>query len=104
MKYFNYKIISLTLLLSPAMSNAQPEDFKGAAGNVTDILLSGIPLLFITALVVFFWGAAEYVLSAAEDTKDGAKQRMLWGVVGLFVISAIWGIITFLSGSLGITV
>lgn len=99
-------ITFITLLLSsiflPEITFAQ-EDFKGAVGSITDMLLSVVPILVSLALLFFFWGLAEYVFSAADEVKEGSKQRMLWGIIGLFVITAIWGIVLFISGSIGIT-
>ena len=65
----------------------------------------GIALPIITgiALLVFFWGLIKFIASAGdtEKRKDG-KQFMVWGVVALFVMFAIWGIIAFINTSLGL--
>ncbi|MEX2515000.1 MAG: hypothetical protein WD335_02650 [Candidatus Paceibacterota bacterium] len=100
----NNKLILLTYGLTiPQITFAQPADFKGAVGNLTDFLLTLVPILISIALLVFFWGLAEYVFSAADEVKEGSKQRMLWGVIGLFTITSIWAIVTLFGGSIGIT-
>jgi hypothetical protein len=62
-----------------------------------DIVLSVVPLLLALALLVFFWGMAQFILNAGneEEIKKG-KARMVWGILGLFLIFSIAGIITVL--------
>ncbi|OHA93375.1 MAG: hypothetical protein A3D37_02125 [Candidatus Zambryskibacteria bacterium RIFCSPHIGHO2_02_FULL_38_22] len=72
--------------------------FTSAKDIVTNIL---IPLAFTLALLFFFWGVAKYIWSAG-DAKEEGKKIMVWGVIALFVMSSIWGIITVLKSDLGI--
>lgn len=96
-------IYIFSLLTAPILTAAQ-EDFKSAASGVTDFLMSLVPLLTGIALLMFFWGLVEYISQAGSGAEvEESKKRMAWGVVGLFVITTIWGIVTFIGGSLGIT-
>ena len=72
--------------------------FDSAKDIVTNILT---PLVFTLALLFFFWGVAKYIWSAG-DAKEEGKKIMVWGVIALFVMSSIWGIIRLLGGDLGI--
>ena len=67
-------------------------------------ILNGIIGLFITlAIVVFFWGLIKYLWSmGAEDAHEGLKI-MFWGIVAVFVMVSIWGIIRLLQSSLRVT-
>jgi uncharacterized membrane protein len=96
------KIIVLALLFFPFITSAQATYFKGAVGNITAFLKTLVPILVSAALLVFFWGLAEYVFSAAGDVKEGSKQKMLWGVIGIFTITSIWAITNFITASIGI--
>ncbi|OGF64300.1 hypothetical protein A2661_00980 [Candidatus Giovannonibacteria bacterium RIFCSPHIGHO2_01_FULL_45_24] len=52
-------------------------------------------LLFIVATVVFSWGAIQYVIAGgAGDEKKlaAAKNYIIYGLVGLFAMLAMWGI------------
>ena len=71
--------------------------FTSAKDIVTNIL---IPLAFTLALLFFFWGVAKYIWSAG-DAKEEGKKIMVWGVIALFVMSSIWGIIGFLKTDIG---
>lgn len=101
MQRFTYIPLLLAVLL-PFSVSAQT-DFKSTVGSVTSFVESLIPLLTAVAILVFFWGLADYVFAASSDEKEGGKQRLTWGVVGLFVITTIWAIVTFLTSSIAIT-
>lgn len=64
-------------------------------------ILNGVIGLFITlAIVVFFWGLIKYLWSmGSEDAHEGLKI-MFWGVVAIFVMVSIWGIIGLVQRSL----
>ncbi len=53
-----------------------------------------IQIAITLALIYFMWGVVQYVLSSdsAEERKK-SKQVMFWGVIGIFVIVSVWGII-----------
>ena len=94
---------AITLLLLPAFSFAQQLGktktlLESARDIVTRIL---IPLAFVLALLFFFWGVAKYVW-AAGDGKDEGKKIMIWGVIALFVMASIWGIVSFIGKNLGL--
>jgi hypothetical protein len=74
---------------------------NAAFGIVTKTL---IPLAFALCLFYFFWGVAKYIRTGAgsEDAAKEGKRIMVWGIVGLFVALAIWGIIDFIQNELGI--
>ncbi|OGG77461.1 hypothetical protein A3B35_02495 [Candidatus Kaiserbacteria bacterium RIFCSPLOWO2_01_FULL_54_24] len=81
-----------------------------SAATLTDTLvfmstfLNGVIGLFITlAIVVFFWGLIKYLWSmGTEDAHEGLKI-MFWGVIAIFVMVSIWGIIRLLQSTLKVT-
>jgi len=96
-----YKIIlSSVFVLFPVFSFAQLKEtgklFWEAKYIVTDML---VPLAFILALLFFFWGIAKYIRSAGSE-KDEGKKVMVWGIVALFVMASVWGLVAFLQGEL----
>ncbi len=71
-------------------------------GNLTqlisfagDILNRVIPVLIAFALVVFFWGLIQYI-----RTHKGGKDIMIAGLVGLFIMVSVWGIIRLAQNTL----
>lgn len=65
---------------------------------------NGMIGLFITlAIVVFFWGLIKYLWSMeSENAHEGLKQ-MFWGLIAIFVMVSIWGIIKLLQNTLKVT-
>ncbi len=59
-----------------------------------------IPLLFAVAIIAFIWGVIQYVINPASSTKreEGGKY-MLWGIVALFVMISVWGLVAILTNT-----
>lgn len=52
-----------------------------------------IGLLFIIATLVFLWGLVQFIASAGDEAKrKTSKGLMTWGILGLAVMAAAWGI------------
>ena len=100
----------LTVIASalPALGVFVP--LVASAATLTDTLvffsqfLNGVIGLFITlAIVVFFWGLIKYLWSmGSEDAHEGLKI-MFWGIIAIFVMVSIWGIIRLLQNTLRVT-
>lgn len=100
------KILKSSLILAvifPVLASAQLGQTEGilnqAKSIVTDIL---IPLVFTLALLFFFYGVAKYIWSEGQGKAEG-KQIMIWGVVALFVMSSVWGLVSFIQGELNLS-
>ncbi len=71
-----------------------------AAGGVINqliVIVAGLALLY------FFWGLVKFIFhsgSEAEQTKG--KDIMKWGIISLFVMFSIWGLVRFVSVALNI--
>ena len=63
-----------------------------------------IPVLIGIGLIVFFWGIIQFVLNAdSEEKRSTGRQHMMWGIIGLFVMVSVWGIIYLLQDFFGVT-
>ncbi len=69
-------------------------------GNLVEL---AIPIVVGLALLGFFWGLARYIFSQGNEksTMEG-KKVMLYGLVALFVMVSVWGIIGFFQRDLNI--
>ncbi len=100
------KFVYWFLALSPVFALAQTTNLSGLAQLVDSfkaVLDRVIPVLFGLAIIYFFWGLIKYIRSAG-DPKAAAEGRsiMIWGVVALFVMISVYGLINFLAGTLGL--
>lgn len=56
-----------------------------------------ILLLLVMALLVFVWGAVQFVANASnEEGRSVGKRHMIWGVIGLFLMFSVLGILRVL--------
>lgn len=62
-----------------------------------------IDLGFVIALTIFLWGLFQFIRAAqSSDKRKIGQQHMLWGVVGLFIMFSVFGIINLLISTFGI--
>jgi hypothetical protein len=104
--YMTKKLASVSALLFalPLMASAQSlqplANLIGAIGRLVGAL---VPILITLALVVFFFGLVRYLWgSGGKSNTAGAKTLMIWGLVSLFVMVSVWGIVRLAQDALGI--
>ncbi len=63
------------------------------------------PILIGLALLAFFWGLAMYLLNFNGEEKEKTKGRdvMLYGVITLFVVVSVWGLVAILQQTFGLS-
>jgi len=58
-----------------------------------------IGFMFAVAVVMFIYGIVEYIWSADNEDKVAVgKKHMIWGIIGMFVMIGVYGILNILSG------
>lgn len=71
--------------------------------NVKKLLNNVIPILLIIGTIVFLWGVIMFLTAGADEEKrTNARSLMIYGLVGLFVMVAVWGIVNVLVGFFGV--
>lgn len=62
-----------------------------------------LPLLITAAVVLFILGVIKYV-SKADEAKEREEGRnfMIYGIVALFVMVSIWGLVGIIQGTFGL--
>jgi undecaprenyl pyrophosphate phosphatase UppP len=91
-------------LFLPIVSFAQQgnlDNLTGLATSIGGIIEILIPIIFALAVLGFFYGLVKYIFGAEHD-KEQAKKTMIWGVVALFVMASVWGLVNWLQGNLGV--
>lgn len=87
---------------SPALAESSRPLFT-LIGQVHLLIKALLPIAVGLALLFFFWGLAVFILrSGDEKAQEEGRRKMIWGVLALFVIVSIWGIIGFFGTLLGI--
>ena len=66
----------------------------GILSTIAGLINLATPIVVALALLYFFWGLATYILNAGnEDKKKSGRDIMIWGLIALFVMVSVWGII-----------
>ena len=84
-----------------AMAQTDAADIVDTIGG---LITSITPIIVALALLYFFWGLAKYVLSAGdEDKKTEGRNVMIWGIIALFVMVSVWGLVQVVASTLGVS-
>ncbi|OHA96913.1 MAG: hypothetical protein A3J09_00400 [Candidatus Zambryskibacteria bacterium RIFCSPLOWO2_02_FULL_51_21] len=83
--------------------NTDPRTFGDIVQMFLDLVLLLVPLVASLALLAFFWGLAKFIYNVSGDEKavGEGKNLMKWGLIALFVMVSVWGILRFAYGELG---
>ena len=59
-------------------------------------------LVFTAGFFVFIWGLVQFMwhLKDGADHNEGV-QHMLWGIVGMFIMVSVWGILAMIANTIG---
>ena len=90
------------LYAMPVLTFAQITDIESAIGWFEAILAMLIPVIIALAVVVFLFGIFKYVTAKDDNAKSEARSIILYGVVVLFVMVAIWGLVNILINTFGL--
>lgn len=94
--------LSLSILFLPALiSFAKPTDFKSL---INEVFIGGlirpvVPLLIGLAVVLFIYGVIIFMFSDGGEKKEDGKSYMIWGIVGIFVMVSVWGLVAVLQST-----
>jgi len=77
---------------------------EGIVCKIGSILDTVIPVLVVLGVVYFVWGVVSYVISDDEEAKKKGRDRMIYGIIGLVVIVAMWGLVGIVVKTFGVGV
>lgn len=74
-------------------------------GSVNRVIINPlIVLLFALATVYFLYGIAQYLLNPdSEEIRKSSKSHMLWGIIGMFIMVSVFGIMSLILNTWGET-
>ncbi len=105
-KNISIKIAVILLVLLPTLAFAQA--FSGLTGwiaSIRGIVSSLYTLSFGLAMLFFMWSMAQVILKSGDPkAKEEARTRMIWGIVALFIMFSIYGILNWIGDELEIDV
>ncbi len=61
---------------------------------------AGIYIMMSLAVVFTIYGA--YQMVASEENRESGRQRIIYGIIGLFVMISVWGFVNILKNTFGL--
>lgn len=96
-------LISASLFAIPTVVFAQGlGPVHSLVVNIGRIIAALVPILITLALVVFFWGLVRYLWGGGGAKHEEGRKLMVMGLIALFVMVSVWGIIKLAQDALNI--
>ncbi len=86
-------------------SNNSLTDVTGIINWASCLLVKTIiPFLFALATVAFIWGVIQYYLNPDnEEKRKKGKSFIIGGLIALFVMLSVWGLVAILTNTFGLS-
>lgn len=91
----------LTLALTPVLAFAQgaapvTRTVDGFLNYVIYLAGRALPLLILSAVVLLLFGIVKTFFWNSGEKKEEGKSFIIWGIVALFVMVSVWGLVNIL--------
>lgn len=74
-----------------------------ALQTLTELINDLIPFAIGIGVLIFIFGLIKYVTAGAdEDGRKGARDTIIWGIVVIFVMTAVWGLVNVIDNTLNL--
>ena len=104
---------SAILFVMPIMAMAAPSEFDpsvdsstagsgGIGGLITTVggwIDSLLPIMLTLGVLAFFWGLAKFLFKGGAADKQEGQTIMIWGILAVFIMASIGGIVTLLQST-----
>jgi hypothetical protein len=98
-------LIGASVWLMPVFAFAQvnTDNLATTVTNLTKVVNLLVPLFLAIAVIVFIYGVLRYVIAGGPKEAGVARNYIIWGIVGIAVILAIWGLARLLVNIFGLS-
>ncbi len=94
-------MFAFALLTAPAVASAAaPRTFLDLSNVIVTILNNATAVLVVAGIVVYFYGVSTNILNFSNEAGEKLKAYFFWGIIVLFVMVSIWGILRLLQNTL----
>lgn len=111
MQYVSYIgrliLLNVALLMPSALVYAQDgvSLAKQFVARINQVIVYPLILLMLgVAMLIFLYGAFEYVVNSDNESgRETGKKHLLWGVVGLMVMVSAYAILEIAANTFGLS-
>lgn len=96
-------IAAVSLFALPMLTFAQNVvDANTLIQKFNRILNAAIPIIVTLAVIWIVWYIFKFMIAGGDEDKQKSKTGIAYGVVGLFIILSIWGLVNILVRTFGL--
>src|ERR1035437_2952850 len=98
LKKNSLKFISVLSLVAlyPFMASAACTTTDGGLcsiiSSISNLFSTIVPVLIGLGVIYFIWGVIMYVIADGEEAKKKGRDSIIYGIIGLTAIVAMWGL------------
>lgn len=98
------KVIAFGLVSAPMFAFAAITDVNSIFTFLLGILNSATALIMAAAVVYFLFGVFQFIKAAGDEkARTEGRNKMIAGIIGLFVMGSVYGLVNILSSTFGLT-
>src|SRR3989344_5171339 len=92
---------AIVALALPLVASAEAaRTFQELAVDIVEILDATTAVLIVAGIVVYFYGISTNILNFSDDAGEKVRTYFFWGIIVLFVMVSIWGILRLLQNTI----
>lgn len=95
-----WRALVVATIFLPALALAAPRTFDELVSLILRIINAGIGIALISGIVVYFYGVATSIPKLKTDDAERLRAHFVWGLLALFVMFSVWGILAVLRNTL----
>ncbi len=96
---FMFALVFVPTLVFAQTTISNANDVARFIVNFINTIL--VPVVFAIAFIVFIWGIFEaFILEKDAEKQKKGRSKILWGIIGFFVMVSVWGIVNILTNTL----
>jgi ABC-type dipeptide/oligopeptide/nickel transport system permease subunit len=97
-----HPLLSIFTKIANAASSADAMVNEIMPRIIDNIVMPIVQFIFALATIYFIYGLFVFFTGSADATKRKQGQdHILWGVIGIFIMISVYGIIRFVASSVG---
>jgi hypothetical protein len=96
-------VMGVTYVFAEPNTDINTGFFTDLVNQVNAIINVAVPILIALGVLFFIWGLVQFIFASGDESaKDEGKRKMIWGVIALFVIVSVWGLVELLTQVTGV--
>lgn len=98
-----YTAVLVSALLVPVISFAAFANLQTMLCDIKKLLGTVYTMTFGLAMLFFMWNMGQVILKSGDPkAKEEARNKMIWGIVAIFIMLSIYGIVEWIGLALDV--